>query len=75
MARDARLRDHLAVAKKRSFKGLSELYANYLKECAEWGIPSRREQPLVREEANNFMDLCTATKRSSYRKFGRMLFI
>ena len=53
-AREEKLGDHLEAAKRKSFKGLSELHASYLKrECAEQGVPSRREQPLVREEAKN----------------------
>ena len=52
VAREERL-GHLEAAKRKSFKGLSERHASYLKECAEQGVPSRREQRLVREEAKN----------------------
>ena len=48
-----KLGDHLAGAKRSALKGISSLHQEYLQECAQDGVPSRREKPLVREEAKN----------------------
>ena len=48
-----KLGDHLAGAKQSALKGISSLHQECLQECAQDGVPSRREKPLVREEAKN----------------------
>ena len=52
-ARVQKLGDHLTGAKQSAFKGISPLHQEYLQTCAQEGVPSRREKPLVREEAKN----------------------
>ena len=52
-ARVQKLGDHLAGAKQSALKGISPLHQEYLQACAQDGVPSRREKPLVREEAKN----------------------
>ncbi|CAE7249929.1 unnamed protein product, partial [Symbiodinium necroappetens] len=52
-SRVQKLGDHLSGARRSAFKGISALHQEYLQTCAYEGVPSRREQPLIREEAKN----------------------
>ena len=49
---------HLIGAKRGLLRGVSALHQEYLRQCAQEGVPRRREQPLRREEAKNHWSVC-----------------
>ena len=67
---------HLIGAKRGLLRGVSALHQEYLRQCAQEGVPRRREQPLRREEAKKIIGqsvVMKVMKRSFCKRLGRML--